>query len=74
METENANPAPEPRVATLDDLHLLCRSLNEAGAQYIVIGRRAIAEYTNNLLYIITGSVKYFTVRHNEHVLLENNV
>jgi hypothetical protein len=45
MDDENANPAPEPRVATLDDLHLLCRSLNEAGAQYIVIGGWAMIQH-----------------------------
>jgi hypothetical protein len=45
MDDENANPAPEPRVATLDDLRLLCRLLNEAGAQYIVIGGWAMIQH-----------------------------
>lgn len=45
METENANPGPEPRIPTLDDLLLLCRLLNEAEAQYIVIGGWAIIQH-----------------------------
>jgi hypothetical protein len=45
MDDENANPAPEPRVATLDDLCLLCGSLNNEGAQYIVIGGWAIIQH-----------------------------
>ena len=34
MDDEDVNPAPEPRIPTVDDLLLLCRLLNEAGAQY----------------------------------------
>jgi len=44
MENENANPPPEPRIPTLEDLIFLCRLLNEAGAQYIVIGGWAIIQ------------------------------
>jgi hypothetical protein len=35
MDDENANPAPEPRLPTVDDLLFLCRLLNEAEARYI---------------------------------------
>jgi len=45
MDDGNANPAPEPRIPTLDDLLLLCRLLNDAGAQYIVIGGWAIIQH-----------------------------
>src|ERR1017187_4435814 len=45
MDDENANPAPEPRVATLDDLLFLCRLLNETGAAYVVIGGWAIIQH-----------------------------
>jgi hypothetical protein len=45
METENANPAPEPRIPTINDLLLLCRLLNEAGAQYMVIGGWAMIQH-----------------------------
>jgi hypothetical protein len=45
MDNEDANPAPEPRVATVDDLILLCRLLNEAGAKYVVIGGWAIIQH-----------------------------
>jgi len=45
METENANPAPEPRLPTLDDLLSLCRLLNEADARYIIIGGWAVIQH-----------------------------
>jgi hypothetical protein len=45
MDDENANPAPEPRVPTVDDLLLLCRLLNDADAQYLVIGGWAIIQH-----------------------------
>ena len=45
MDDENVDPAPEPRLPTVDDLLLLCRLLNEAGAQYIVIGGWAIIQH-----------------------------
>ena len=45
MDDGNANPAPEPRIPVLDDLLLLCRLLNDAGAQYIVIGGWAIIQH-----------------------------
>jgi hypothetical protein len=45
MDNENANPAPEPRIATVDDLILLCRLLNEAGANYVVIGGWAVIQH-----------------------------
>jgi len=45
MDDENANPAPEPRVPTVDDLLLLCRLLNDAGAHYVVIGGWAIIQH-----------------------------
>jgi len=45
MDNEDANPAPEPRFATVDDLIFLCRLLNEAGAEYVVIGGWAIIQH-----------------------------
>jgi hypothetical protein len=45
MENENANPAPEPRAPTLNDLILLCRSLNEVQAHYMVIGGWAMIQH-----------------------------
>jgi len=45
MDDGNANPAPEPRVPTIDDLLLLCRLLNEAGAHYLVIGGWAMIQH-----------------------------
>lgn len=44
MEAENADTPLEPRPPTLQDLLLLCRSLNEAGAKYIVIGGWAVIQ------------------------------
>jgi len=45
MDDENVNPAPEPRIPTVEDLLLLCKLLNEAGAQYIVIGGWAVIQH-----------------------------
>jgi len=45
METEDADSPLEPRLPTLDDLLFLCRSLNEAGAKYIVIGGWAVIQH-----------------------------
>jgi len=45
METEDADSPLEPRLPTLDDLLFLCRSLNQAGAKYIVIGGWAIIQH-----------------------------
>jgi hypothetical protein len=45
METEDADSPLEPRLPTLDDLLFLGRSLNEAGAKYIVIGGWAIIQH-----------------------------
>jgi len=45
MDDENANPAPEPRIPTVEDLLFLCRLLNEAGAKYIVIGGWAVIQH-----------------------------
>ena len=66
MDDENANPAPEPRVATLDDLHLLCRLLNDAGAQYIVIGGWAMIQHgfgrtTGDIDLLVDSSPENFT-------------
>jgi hypothetical protein len=45
METGDAHPPLEPRLPTLDDLLLLCRSLNEAGGKYVVIGGWAVIQH-----------------------------
>lgn len=45
METEDANSPLEPRLPTLQDLLLLCRSLNAAQAKYVVIGGWAVIHY-----------------------------
>jgi hypothetical protein len=45
MDDENAHPAPEPRVPTVDDLLFLCRLLNEAAAEYVVIGGWAMIQH-----------------------------
>lgn len=45
MEAEDANPPLEPRPPTLQDLLLLCRSLNAAAAKYVVIGGWAVIHY-----------------------------
>src|SRR5260370_20516454 len=45
METEDADSPLEPRLPTLDDLLFLCRSLNQAGAKYIVIGGWAVIQH-----------------------------
>ncbi len=43
-DSEKRNPSAElvPRVPTEDDLVLVCRSLNELGAKYLVVGGFAI--------------------------------
>jgi len=45
MADPDANPGPEPRVPTVNDLVSLCRSLNEAGARYMVIGGWAVIHH-----------------------------
>ncbi|MGA2543431.1 MAG: hypothetical protein ABSG78_17920 [Verrucomicrobiota bacterium] len=45
MDDENAKPAPPPRAPTVDDLLFLCRLLNEAGAEYVVIGGWAVIQH-----------------------------
>ena len=45
MDDENANQGPEPRAPTSEDLIFLCRLLNEAGAEYVVIGGWAVIQY-----------------------------
>ena len=45
METEDANPPPQARTPTVEDLAALCRALNEAGAKYILIGGWAIIQH-----------------------------
>lgn len=44
MEAEDANAPLEPRPPTLQDLVLLCRSLNRAQARYVVIGGWAVIQ------------------------------
>jgi len=44
MDPENAHP-PDSRPPTLDDLLLLCRSLNDAGARYLVVGGFAVMQH-----------------------------
>jgi hypothetical protein len=44
MDTEDAHPA-ESRPPTLEDLLKICRSLNNAGARYLVIGGFAIIQH-----------------------------
>ena len=45
MDTPNDNPPLEPRLPDTDDLLLLCRRLNEAGAKYLVVGGFAIIQH-----------------------------
>jgi hypothetical protein len=44
MDTEDAHPA-ESRPPTLEDLLKVCRSLNDAGARYLVIGGFAVIQH-----------------------------
>ena len=44
MDSKDAHP-PDSRPPTLDDLLLLCRSLNEAGARYLVVGGFAVMQH-----------------------------
>jgi hypothetical protein len=65
MDEENANPAPPPRNPTIDDLLLLCRMLNEAGAQYVVIGGWAIIQHgfgrtTGDVDLLVDASLENF--------------
>jgi hypothetical protein len=65
MDDENANPAPEPRAPTVDDLLFLCRLLNEAGANYVVIGGWAIIQHgfgrtTNDVDLLVDSSPENF--------------
>ena len=45
MDPANDHSPLEPRLPTTDDLLLLCRRLNEAGARYLVIGGFAVIQY-----------------------------
>jgi hypothetical protein len=45
MNDANLNPPPESRIPTVDDLLLLCRLLNDAGALYVVIAGWAIIQH-----------------------------
>ncbi len=44
MDAQNDHPPLEPRLPNGDDLVLLCRLLNDAGARYIVVGGFAIIQ------------------------------
>lgn len=44
MDSKDAHP-PDSRPPTLEDLLLLCRSLNEAGARYLVVGGFAVMQH-----------------------------
>jgi hypothetical protein len=44
MADENVDPV-EPRTPTLDDLAAVCRSLNEQGAKYLVVGGFAVIQH-----------------------------
>ena len=45
MDTPDDNAPLEARLPTTDDLLLLCRRLNEAGAKYLVLGGFAIIQH-----------------------------
>ncbi|MEK7678266.1 MAG: hypothetical protein AAB676_20745 [Verrucomicrobiota bacterium] len=45
MADRDDDKTQEPRLPTLDDLLLLCRRLNDAGAKYIVIGGWAVIQH-----------------------------
>ncbi len=65
MADENANPGPEPRVPTVDDLVSLCRRLNDAGALYIVIGGWAVIHHgfgrtTGDIDLLVDSSAQNF--------------
>ena len=67
MDDENVNPAPEPRVPTVDDLLLLCRLLNDAGAHYVVIGGWAIIQHgfgraTGDIDLLVDSSLENFAL------------
>ena len=65
MEIEDANPTPPSRAPTLDDLLLLCRSLNESDARYIVIGGWAMIQHgfgrtTEDIDLLVDSSAENF--------------
>ncbi len=65
MAVGNADGGSEPRVPTIDDLVLLCRSLNELGAKYIVIGGWAVIQHgfgrtTEDIDLLVEGSAENF--------------
>ena len=45
MDSTNDHAPLEPRLPTTDDLLLLCRRLNEAGAKYLVLGGFALIQH-----------------------------
>jgi hypothetical protein len=62
MDPENAQP-PESRPPTLADLLLLCRSLNEVGARYLVVGGFAVNQHgmgraTMDIDLLVDGSLE----------------
>ncbi len=62
MDPENAQPA-ESRPPTLTDLLLLCRSLNQAGARYLVVGGFAVNQHgmgraTMDIDLLVDGSLE----------------
>jgi hypothetical protein len=65
MAVGNADKAEEPRNPTIDDLVLLCRSLNDLGAKYIVIGGWAVIQHgfgrtTGDIDLLVEGSTENF--------------
>jgi hypothetical protein len=65
MAVGNADKAGEPRIPTIDDLVLLCRSLNDFGAKYIVIGGWAVIQHgfgrtTGDIDLLVEGSTENF--------------
>ena len=45
MDAKNDHPPLEPRLPTTDELLLLCRRLNEASAEYLVLGGFAMIQH-----------------------------
>jgi hypothetical protein len=65
MAVGNADKADEPRIPTIDDLVLLCQSLNDVGAKYIVIGGWAVIQHgfgrtTGDIDLLVEGSAENF--------------
>ena len=65
MDAQNDHPPLEPRLPNGDDLVLLCRLLNDAGARYIVVGGFAIiqsgfARATEDIDLLIDTSLENF--------------